>query len=431
MLAFSVVALTRLSHYLTLAFFRFGWMSNKIKRTNSDLDVYCANFQPSEDLAVAVNKVRNWMRVVLKRFARRYFGGIFLGSFYLAVLGGLLSVRMGKKGEVLARRAIIGIIDKTGEMAIAINRLAGVARRKLKVVNIASMKRLYREDQKFNAEVDKFMNDFGHRGPAEFDVASLNWREDYDMLYSIIAAARDSSIYSVQREEVIDEILESARPYERFVLEKFLPRLEAFIPLRENGKHYYLKATAKTKDQLLLIGDRLAKEGYIEQRRDVFFLTLRDLDRVIDRRYTKKEVLAVVKQRKKQWREYQRAEVPDIIYESGERITSSVQKSNVLLGEPLSSGKIVARARIVDDFSQIRRLKQGEILVTHHADPGWTPLFTIASGLIVEVGGVICHAAMVARELGLPAISVVGATSLIRDGSIVEMDADEGRVVLR
>ena len=102
-----------------------------------------------------------------------------------------------------------------------------------------------------------------------------------------------------------------------------------------------------------------------------------------------------------------------------------------MLGEPLSSGKIVARARIVDDFSQIRRLNQGEILVTHHADPGWTPLFTIASGLIVEVGGVICHAAMVARELGLPAISVVGATSLIRDGSIIEMDADEGRVFLR
>jgi pyruvate,water dikinase len=431
LLAFSVVALTRLSYYLTLAFLRYGWMSNKIKRTNSDLDLYCANFQPSEDLALGVNKVRNWMRVVLKRFARRYFGGIFLGSFYLAVLGGLLSIRMGKKGEVLARRAIIGIIDKTGEMAIAINRLAGLAKRKLRVVNIASIKRLYREDQKFHAEVDKFMNDFGHRGPAEFDVASLNWREDYDMLYSIIAAARDSSEYSVQREEIIDEILESARPYERFVLKKFLPRLEAFIPLRENGKHYYLKATAKTKDQLLLIGDRLAKEGYIEQRRDVFFLTMRDLDGVIDSRYTKKEVLAVVKQRKKQWREYQRAEVPDVIYESGERITSSVQKSNTLLGEPLSSGKIVARARIVDDFSQIRRLKQGEILVTHHADPGWTPLFTIASGLIVEVGGVICHAAMVARELGLPAISVVGATSLIRDGSIIEMDADEGRVVLR
>jgi len=122
--------------------------------------------------------------------------------------------------------------------------------------------------------------------------------------------------------------------------------------------------------------------------------------------------------------------VPDIIYESGERITAKVQESNVLCGEPLSSGKVKAKARIIADFSQIHRLKQGEILITHHADPGWTPLFTIASGLIIEVGGVICHAAMVARELGIPALSITGATSLIRNGSIIELDADMGQVVL-
>jgi len=122
--------------------------------------------------------------------------------------------------------------------------------------------------------------------------------------------------------------------------------------------------------------------------------------------------------------------VPDIIYESGERITTSVQQSGTLSGEPLSGGKIKARARIIADFSKIHRLKRGEILITHHADPGWTPLFTFAAGLIVEVGGVICHAAMVARELGIPALSVPGATSLIRDGSVIELDADEGRVTV-
>jgi pyruvate,water dikinase len=123
--------------------------------------------------------------------------------------------------------------------------------------------------------------------------------------------------------------------------------------------------------------------------------------------------------------------VPDIIYENGERVMTSVKVSRVLSGEPLSAGKIKARARIIRDFSEVHKLKQGEILVTHHADPGWTPLFTVASGLIIEVGGVICHAAMVARELGMPALSVTGATSLIKNGSIVELDADEGRVILR
>ena len=74
------------------------------------------------------------------------------------------------------------------------------------------------------------------------------------------------------------------------------------------------------------------------------------------------------------------------------------------------------------------KLKKGDILVTHHTDPGWTPLFTICSGVIVEVGGLICHAAMVARELGVPAVVIRGATSVIPDGALIELNADEGRV---
>jgi phosphoenolpyruvate synthase/pyruvate phosphate dikinase len=430
MFIFSARALARLIYYLMLGFVRYGWMSRKIANANDELESYCTDFTPSEDLTVATDKIRNWMRVVLKKFARRYFGGIFLGAFYLALLGGLLSVRMGKKGEALARKTIIGIIDKTGEMAISINRLASLARRKLKVVNVTNLKRIYKQDTEFQASIDEFMKDFGHRGPAEFDAASLNWREDHDLLYRVIAAARDSHEYSVDRAPVVRAALASARPYERFILKAFMPRLEVLIPLRENGKHFYLKATAKTKDQLLMIGERLVKRGYIGGPRDVFFLTLRDLEGIRDAGHTKKEVVELINQRKKQWHEYRRAEVPDIIYESGERVTAKVQESNVLCGEPLSSGKVKAKARIITDFSQIHRLKQGEILITHHADPGWTPLFTIASGLIVEVGGVICHAAMVARELGMPALSITGATSLILDGSIIELDADTGKAIL-
>jgi phosphohistidine swiveling domain-containing protein len=430
MFLFSITALVRLLYYLALSFIRYGWMSKKIARVNVDIETYCADFEPSEDLTVAVGKVRNWMRVVLKRFARKYFGGIFLGGFHLALLSVLLSIRMGKKGEALARKTIIGIIDKTGEMAISINRLARCAREKLPAVNVSALKKLYKYDQEFRASIDRFMNDYGHRGPAEFDVASINWREDYTMLYSIITTARESSEYRVQREKIVNEVMQSVRPFERYVLKTFMPRLEAFIPLRENGKHYYLKATAKTKDQLLSIGKRLVESGYMRKPRDVFFLTLRDLDGIASGSHAKRDVQAIIDQRKKQWHEYRCAEVPDIIYESGERITTAVRKSNALVGEPLSSGKIKARARIISDFSKIHRLKQGEILVTHHADPGWTPLFTIASGLIIEVGGVICHAAMVARELGVPALSVTGATSVIPDGSIVELDADEGTVVI-
>jgi phosphohistidine swiveling domain-containing protein len=430
MFAFSLQALTRMTYYLLLGFVRYGWMSQKIERSNDEFENLVARFAPVEELPAALENIKGWMKLVMGKFARRYFGGIFLGGFFLTLLGGLLSVRMGKKGEALARKTITGIIDKTGEMAMSINRLASLARKKLRAVDVKALKKLYKKDEEFRSRVEKFMSDFGHRGPGEFDVARLNWREDYTMLYRVITAARDSHEYTIDRKRVVRKILQSAKPYERFMLKVFLPRLEAHIPLRENGKHFYLKSTAKIKDQLSLIAQQLVGQGYMKHVRDIYFLTLRDIERISSGELEKTGILDTITTRKRQWNEYRRAEVPDIIYENGERILTSVKASDILFGEPLSAGKIKARARIIRDFSEVHKLKHGEILVTHHADPGWTPLFTIASGLIIEVGGVICHAAMVARELGMPALSVTGATSLIKNGSIVELDADEGRVIL-
>lgn len=430
MVVFSLTALVRLVYYLSLGTVRYGWMRKKLDAVNGAIDAYCADFEPSADLRAAVDKITAMNRYIMARFARKYFGGIMLGGFHLTLLAILLSIRLGKEGEALARRSITGIMDKTGEMAISISGLAILAKRKLGTVNPKRLERLCRRDREFRTAVEKFMNDFGHRGPAEFDIASRNWREDRAMLFRVITAAKNTVLYAHRREAIVRDLLRSARPYERFVLKALLPRLEASVPVRENGKHNYLKAAAKTKDQLLLTGRQLFDKRYVKRPRDIFFLTLRDLEGIAAARLARREVRALVEQRVRQWREYARAEVPDIIYENGERVRARLVKAKVLNGEPLSSGRIKARARVIDDFSKINRLKQGEILVTHHADPGWTPLFTIASGVVIEVGGVICHAAMVARELGLPAVSVTGAVSLIPDGSLVELDADQGVVTI-
>ncbi|MCK4251899.1 hypothetical protein KAX97_10645, partial [candidate division WOR-3 bacterium] len=371
---------------------------------------------------------KEWMRYVLKKFARRYFGGLFLSGFYLVLLGKLLSIRMGKNGEVLARKTIIGIVDKTGEMAIAVNTLASLAKNKVNKISSKGLKKLYARDREFHDLFNKFLRDFGHRGPAEFDIASPNWREEHDLIFNLITTAKDCNEYHIDRKTVINHMLRASKPYERFILKKLLPRIEVFSRLRENGKHVYLKAMAKIKDQLLIMEKILMNQGYVTKRRDIFFLTLRDLEDVLAGRCEKADILTRIRKRKDEWKMYRQAEPPDIIYESGERISASITESAVLSGVPLSFGKIKARARIIKDFNDSSRLKEGEILVTHHADPGWTPLFTVASGVIIETGGVICHAAMVARELGIPAVVIRGATTLIPEGKVVELDADEGTV---
>ena len=145
MFFFSFQALTRMTYYLLLGFVRYGWMSQKIERSNDEFENLVAHFAPDQELSAAVEKIKIWMKLVMGKFARRYFGGIFLGGFFLTLLGGLLSVRMGKKGEALARKTITGIIDKTGEMAIRMNRLAALARKKLNFVDITTLKRLYKK----------------------------------------------------------------------------------------------------------------------------------------------------------------------------------------------------------------------------------------------------------------------------------------------
>ena len=427
---FSTIALIRLTYYIALSFCRFRWMSTRVKRAHDALLNIVDNLEISQDISKGLKNIGEWMRFIGEKFARRYFGGLFLSILSLVLLSRLLSMRLGKKGAVLARKAVIGILDKTGEMALALKELAALAHQKAARPTLEKLRSVHKKDEEFKDKFEGFIHAFGHRGPAEFDIASLNWREDRDLVFGMIMTAKDNSTIQIDRTRHIKKNLKSLRPFERFILKFFLPRLEAFMPLRENGKDRYLRVMAKIKDQLLAIEEKLIDQGFLIHHRDIFLLTLKDIDEIITDQVTKKDIKTKVRLRKREWNMLKHAKVPDIIFESGERIFSATERTSILCGEPLSFGTIKARARVISNFNDSVRLRSGEILVTNHTDPGWTPLFTIASGVIIEVGGVICHAAMVARELGVPAVVIRNATSLIADGSFIELDADTGQVTL-
>lgn len=425
---FTIISSWRLVYFIILGFFRYRWMSQKIVKAYAAFDRMRDHLTPVHDLRVGLGNIEAWFELILKKFTRRYFGGLFLSVFYLAMLSIALSLRMGKRGEMVARKTVVGILDKTGEMVLAINDLSRLARKKLRTVTVQKLKHLYKSDRTFHQHFDKFIAEFGHRGPAEFDIASLNWYEDHNMVFQLLKTTQHTTEYAIDRNQLIRDILSDAKPFERFFLRVFIPRIEVFTPFRENGKHIYFKLGSKIKDQLLVIAGILRKRGFLRYDRDVFFLTLPDIAGIRDNKYTKAQILKRVQVRKMQWDAYQKAEPADIIYETGERITTPVAASACLTGESLSFGRVTGRARLIRNFDASHKLKNDDILVTHHTDPGWTPLFTMCSGIVIEVGGLICHAAMVARELGVPAVVIRGATSLIRDGATIELDADNGTV---
>jgi phosphohistidine swiveling domain-containing protein len=427
---FTIIQVPRLVYYILLSFFRYGWLHRKIIKNYKRFESQYESFTPSNDVVQGVENVKNWLKSVMLQFARRYFGGVFLSILYNVLLARMLHLRMGKQGEALAHKLVLGIIDKTGEMVLTINNLAQIAQKNITKITISHLKKLYKKNKEFSIRFNQFLKDFGHRGPAEFDIASKNWREDLDMVYRLIQISEESQVNKIDRKTMIPHVLYTSKPTEKFIIKTLLPRLEVFTPLRENGKHIYLRVAAKLKDQLFIIANILISRGFLKRKRDIFFLSLRDLDKIAQKTLARKQITELIKTRKQQWELYKKTPAPDIIYGTGERITTSTPYSKILVGEFLSYGKVKARTRIIKHFAESYKLKKGEILVTHHTDPGWTPLFTVASGVIIEVGGVICHAAMVARELGIPAIVMRGATKVIPDGTVIELNADTGTVVL-
>jgi len=424
------VALFRMVHYMLRGFFRHRAISRKTQRLYAESDRWISQLQVTIDPEKGLENILGWLRIWFGLYGRTYFSSIFIGLFQLVILIRLLSKRLGRPGEALARKSIVGIIDKTGEMALAIQNLGAMARSQISKdpIQREDLQSLLETNPEFQAAYRKFIADFGHRGPGEFDLGKPNWRDDPDMTMAAILAATQARSYSVDRAAAIAEIMREATPSAGKLIRRFLPRLESLTPLRENGKHHYFIFAARLKDQLSAIAATLQTQGYLKKDQDIFFLTLSDLGLINGHELTPSECRAIIDDRQDEWQKNVALQAPDIIYESGERITAPPLSGSLFDAEPLTFGRITGRARIIADFSRAADLRRDEILVTHHSDPGWTPLFMVAGGVIVEVGGLICHAAMVARELGIPAVVLKNATRLIPDGAAVEIDADQGLV---
>jgi pyruvate,water dikinase len=426
------LALFRLIRYLLRGFISHQSINRRVRLHYEESAQWLSRLEIAGDPEKGLANIHDWLRVWFGRFGQEYFGSIFIGLFQMIILMKLMKWRMGQKGEVLTRNAIIGILDKTGEMAMAIQGLGARARARIRrsTVRREDLRTLLKSDPVFQKAYRAFLDEFGHRGPGEFDFGKPNWRDDENMTLDVIRTATQARPYAVDRAADMTRIMSRLKPLARFFFRLFRPRLESLTPLREDGKHHFFKFGSRVKDQVFALENALIKRGYLEGKYDIFNLTLSDLQRIIDQRLSPSDCRRVIEQRKKECRDNAALQPPDIIFESGERIYAQTSSAAVHIAEPLTFGRIRARTRIIADFREAPALQKDEILVTHHSDPGWTPLFMVASGVIVEVGGLICHAAMVARELGIPAVVLKNATRLIPDGSLIELDANLGRVTI-
>ncbi|MCY9590608.1 phosphoenolpyruvate synthase [Paenibacillus chitinolyticus] len=202
-----------------------------------------------------------------------------------------------------------------------------------------------------------------------------------------------------------------------------------FIGYREYPKYGYISRYFVYKQALLKEAERLVQAGVIRNKEDIYYLTFEELHEVVR---TKKLDDSIIGKRKDEYTFYEKLTPPRVITSDGEIITGEYKRENLpaeaILGLPVSSGVIEGRARVILNMEDAN-LEDGDILVTSFTDPGWTPLFVSIKGLVTEVGGLMTHGAVIAREYGLPAVvGVENATKLIKDGQRIRVHGTEGYI---
>jgi pyruvate,water dikinase len=212
-------------------------------------------------------------------------------------------------------------------------------------------------------------------------------------------------------------------------VKRMIDRLRTFAGYREYPKYFMVNRYFVYKRALMEEADRLVRANVLRDREDIFFLTFHELHDVVR---TSEVDQHLIRERRDAFRAYQGMTPPRVFTSDGEIVTGAYRRDDLpagaLAGLAVSAGTVEGRARVVFDPAKAD-LEPGDILVTPFTDPSWTPLFVAIKGLVTEVGGLMTHGAVIAREYGLPAIvGVEEATRLIRDGQRIRVHGTGGYV---
>ncbi|MFZ5814580.1 MAG: PEP/pyruvate-binding domain-containing protein [Bacillota bacterium] len=295
----------------------------------------------------------------------------------------------------------------------------------------------------FWRQLDAFLARHGHRCPNEVEFLYPRWKDAPEEVIALVAGylragdALDPEALirsqRLRREQRTEEIRSALGPLRRYLFNLVLRKAQESVRARDNSRYYVTRFFYPVRQVLAEFGRRWAERGWLNLPEEVFFLTLQEVEvlaRTGDPHALPGEIRAMVRDRRLAYDYWLHVTPPEAIGPDGRPVEETAE-GEVLEGLPASGGKVRGRARLVQDPRQAALLQPGDILVTQATDPGWTPVFPLVRGLVLEIGGQLSHGAIVAREYGVPAVvNVAGATRRIRDGESIVVDGDAGRVYL-
>ncbi len=294
---------------------------------------------------------------------------------------------------------------------------------------------------RFREALTAFLADHGHRAVCEAEFRKPCWRDDPAQVVGLIQNYLDSGGITPDeirerqnraRTEAAAKALGALGPLKRRLFTTLLEASRHFIGLREELKNGLVLHEDSGRRIYAELGRRLLERGALASFDDLFFLVTDEVGWLIRGGITPAAAAAIIARRRREFAWCERLQVPKLQDGTPRTISEAdLPAGKVLTGLGVSPGRVEGVARIILDPRQNARLKAGEILVAPVTDAGWTPLFVNAAALVVDVGGLLSHGSVVAREYGLTAVvGVTGATKRIKNGDRIAVDGDKGTVVL-
>lgn len=295
----------------------------------------------------------------------------------------------------------------------------------------------------FLTALDEYLDEFGHRATGELDISRPRWREDPSGLLATVRANLEHEQAGEHRKHLRQMEREAAAAAERLeqradhgllgpiqkrLVRQLIRTYRGYIQTREYPKHGTAYLLAAWHEAFHDAGELLVTEERLDEVDDVWFLRKDELFAALEGDTIDVDIAA----RRAEFEYQTTMDAPPVLTSEGEAPSANPERDDVpegaLVGTGVSSGVVEGTARVVRDPTE-ETIETGEILIAPSSDPGWTPLFLNAAGMVVEVGGQMSHGALVAREYGLPAVvSVPQATRRIETGQRVRIDGTQGTV---
>ncbi|MGE7826801.1 phosphoenolpyruvate synthase [Paenibacillus sp. NPDC093718] len=303
-----------------------------------------------------------------------------------------------------------------------------------------------------------FLDKYGMRCAGEIDLTRTRWSEKPIALVPLILGNiknfepnASHRKFELGRQEALKKELELLDRLKTLPggeqkaqeTKRMIDLIRNFMGYREYPKYGMVNRYFIYKQALLKEAERLVQAGVIHDKEDVYYLTFEELHEVVRtnkldhpgcmvEQQTKLATRQMISQRKDEYKVFEKLTPPRVITSDGEIIAGEYKRENIpaeaIVGLPVSSGMVEGRARVILNMDDAD-LEEGDILVTAFTDPSWTPLFVSIKGLVTEVGGLMTHGAVIAREYGLPAVvGVENATKRIKDGHRIRVHGTEGYI---